>query len=281
MTLQIHTEAVAVHGVCVRTPGPLCLAAGNDFAGHFSLGNFLIYDSLLVLPALAGIFIGAPLMAREFEQGTARLIWTQGITPVRWLVTKVNFVVVVASVLSGVIAFATVQMVGVQREAFTSRWSSFDIQGVPFVAYVVFAIALGVAVGSLARRVLPAMVITLAVFVAARLAVVLWIRPNLLRPLEWDASRPMTDSGDVWTVGQRAVDLTGNSISEEYYHQVMASSGAMLGSSGEYLRAHGVVLLQLYQPESRFWLFQNLEGTLFLAAAAVLFGLAVLSTRRT
>jgi hypothetical protein len=55
----------------------------------------------------------------------------------------------------------------------------------------------------------------------------------------------------------------------------------MLGSSGEYLRAHGVVLLQLYQPESRFWLFQNLEGTLFLAVAAVLFGLAVLSARRT
>jgi len=34
------------------------------------------------------LFIGAPLLAREFEHGTFRLAWTQGISRRRWLLSK-------------------------------------------------------------------------------------------------------------------------------------------------------------------------------------------------
>jgi hypothetical protein len=40
---------------------------------------------LLAVPALIGMFWGAPLVAREFETGTYRLAWTQGVTRTRWL----------------------------------------------------------------------------------------------------------------------------------------------------------------------------------------------------
>jgi hypothetical protein len=280
LTLQLQGDEASVHRVCSATPGPICLAAGNDFAGTFSLPNFLIYDSLLVLPALAGIFIGAPLLAREFEQGTVRLIWTQGVTRIRWLATKVNLVLVSAVVMSGAIAVVAILLVDAQIQAFTSRWSSFDIQGLPFVAYVVFAIALGTAVGGLVRRVLPAMGMALALFVAVRLAVVIWLRPNFLPPLEWDISKPMTDGGDSWNVGQRVVDLSGHPVSQSQYNQLIANAGALQGSTGDYLRAHGVVVYQLYQPESRFWLFQNLEAGLFIGLAAGLIALTVWLTRR-
>ena len=33
-----------------------------------------------VLPALAGLFVGAPLLARELEQGTYRFAWTQAVS---------------------------------------------------------------------------------------------------------------------------------------------------------------------------------------------------------
>ena len=36
---------------------------------------------LAVLPALAGLFVGAPLLARELEHGTHRFAWTQGDHP--------------------------------------------------------------------------------------------------------------------------------------------------------------------------------------------------------
>jgi hypothetical protein len=40
---------------------------------------------LNLLPGLAGVFIGAPLVAREVEDGTWRLAWSQGVTRRAWL----------------------------------------------------------------------------------------------------------------------------------------------------------------------------------------------------
>ena len=46
--------------------------------------------AMLVAPAVIGMFWGAPLVARELEAGTHRLIWNQSVTRTRWLVTKVR-----------------------------------------------------------------------------------------------------------------------------------------------------------------------------------------------
>jgi hypothetical protein len=56
------------------------------------------------LPALAGVFIGAPLLAREFEYGAWKLAFTQSVTRTRWLVTKLA--VVGAGVAAATVAFA-------------------------------------------------------------------------------------------------------------------------------------------------------------------------------
>jgi hypothetical protein len=50
------------------------------------------------------------------------------------------------------------------------------------IAYAAFAFALGVTSGAILRRTLPAMGATLVVFVAVRLAVVDWVRPNFMTP---------------------------------------------------------------------------------------------------
>ncbi len=44
----------------------------------------------LAVPGLIGMFWGAPLIAREFETGTFRLAWTQGVTRTRWLAAKLS-----------------------------------------------------------------------------------------------------------------------------------------------------------------------------------------------
>jgi ABC-type transport system involved in multi-copper enzyme maturation permease subunit len=49
---------------------------------------------ILTLPVLTGAFIGAPLIARELEHGTQRLIWTQTITRRQWLSGKLIAVMV-------------------------------------------------------------------------------------------------------------------------------------------------------------------------------------------
>ncbi|MGH3881549.1 MAG: hypothetical protein ACRDSK_31370 [Actinophytocola sp.] len=65
--------------------------AGRGFLDrHTEWGNRFVWASFL--PALAGVFIGAPLFAREFEHGTWRLAVTQGVTRTRWFTTKIALV---------------------------------------------------------------------------------------------------------------------------------------------------------------------------------------------
>src|SRR5262249_52469764 len=64
-------------------------AFGNQF-------DFLRFSVpwLNLVPVLVAMLVGAPLVARELEHGTHRLVWTQGVTRLRWLAVKVLLVVV-------------------------------------------------------------------------------------------------------------------------------------------------------------------------------------------
>ncbi|HEX5440190.1 MAG TPA: hypothetical protein VFW76_04860, partial [Ktedonobacterales bacterium] len=65
----------------------LCNSITSRF-NNLYFGNLLGLAGLLALPLLVGMFLGAPLVARELETGTFRLIWTQSVTRLRWLLTK-------------------------------------------------------------------------------------------------------------------------------------------------------------------------------------------------
>jgi len=280
VAIEAQSSFGAVRQSCGSPPGPLCQTNSLHFDSQFTTIFELIQGALLAMPGLAGIFIGAPLLAREFEQGTARLVWTQGITRRRWLAMKLGVIVAVAVVVASVLGVVGGLVTGTPGGTFDSRWSSFDLQGPVLVAYVFFGITLGAAAGAVIRRTVPAMAVTLVAFIAIRVAVYNWVRPNLLPPLSWDTSKLTPNLGDSWNLGQRAVDLSGHPVSDQYYQQLLANAGVLPGSFADYMRAHGVVVLQLYQPESRFWLFQGMEAALFVVLAAALIGLAVWAIRR-
>ena len=48
---------------------------------------------------VVGVFWGAPMIARELEAGTSRLVWTQSVTRTRWLATKLGVAGVGAAVV--------------------------------------------------------------------------------------------------------------------------------------------------------------------------------------
>jgi ABC-type transport system involved in multi-copper enzyme maturation permease subunit len=58
---------------------------------------------LKLLPAFVAILVGAPLVAREFEHGSHRLVWTQSVTRWRWLAAKIGFVLLGCLLLSAVL----------------------------------------------------------------------------------------------------------------------------------------------------------------------------------
>jgi len=87
-SLQLRAQAAVVAGALALLA---VVAAGllhrDDGTARLWLGVLV-----LVTPALIGMFWGAPLVAREFEEGTYRLAWTQSVTRTRWLVVKLAVV---------------------------------------------------------------------------------------------------------------------------------------------------------------------------------------------
>lgn len=116
-----------------------------------------------VAPVVAG-WAGAALVARELENGTAELAWTQSITPTRWLMEKLAvpavFLTVGTSLL--VIHFRTLLN---WADAHNLHRAGYQIQdyyfgfGPSLVAYVLLGLAIGVLMGFLTRAVLPALAI--------------------------------------------------------------------------------------------------------------------------
>lgn len=138
----------------------------------------------LVLPAVLGIFWGAPLIARELETGTYRLAWTQGVTRSKWIVCK-NVVVGVASMLAaGLMAWMLTWWASPIDAVNANRFGTqvFDTRYIAPIAYAAFAFAVGVSAGVLWRRTLPAMASTLVVYVTTRTLFTQYLRPHLLSP---------------------------------------------------------------------------------------------------
>ncbi|MEO7235029.1 MAG: ABC transporter permease subunit [Lapillicoccus sp.] len=159
---------------------------------------------MAAVPALVGIFWGAPLVARELETGTHRLAWSQGVTRYRWLAHRFGLSLLVTVVAVGALSAAVSWWSG-PLDGSTSQTQGglpdrlspvvFAMRGIVPVGYAVLALAVGVLAGLVLRRTLPAMTLTLVVVVATQLLVPAWVRPHLV---------PATD--EVVTVTERPLD---------------------------------------------------------------------------
>jgi ABC-type transport system involved in multi-copper enzyme maturation permease subunit len=270
----------------------------------------------LVLPALIGLFWGAPLITRELEAGTHRLVWNQGITRSRWLAVKLGLVGLAAVTAAGLGSLAVdwwANPIDKTANDFARMAPLlFDTRGIVPIAYAAFAFALGVTVGMLVRRTLPAMAITLAVFVAVQIAMPLLVRPHLIAPVRstieiTDSSldglavprgggpiRAITKAPDAgaftgaWVLSSRTVDASGHAVDTI---SLSPSSGpcappqggpAQVPAGAEPGDALSACLAEIkrlgyrqrvtYQPSSRFWAFQWYETGIYTALALALGG---------
>jgi len=177
--LQFRAQAAVVAGALAL----LAVAAAGLL--HRDNGTARLWLGVLVLvaPGLIGMFWGAPLVAREFEEGTFRLAWTQSVTRTRWMAVKLAVVGLASMAAAGLLSLVVTWWSGPLDRADLNQFATFDQRGIAPIGYAAFAFTLGVLAGALIRRTLPAMFVTLAVFVAVRLTEFSWLRPRLLRPV--------------------------------------------------------------------------------------------------
>jgi hypothetical protein len=131
--------------------------------------------AVLVAPVLLAMFAGPPVVARDLENSTYRYVWTQGIGRVRWTVAKLVILGAVVTIAALAISqlFAWFFAPFLTTEQLTVYTPSvFATRGVSYAAWTLTAFCLGAFLGTLVRRVLPAMAITPVVYVA--LAALTW-----------------------------------------------------------------------------------------------------------
>lgn len=168
----------------------LCLRAGmtdmldaagwpaKDLTASLQLGQRYTYLMLALgfLPVLLGVFVGAPLIASDQEQGTAKLVTTQSVPRRRWLIAKLTLGYALALVAGLVLSALFTWWWKPYRSVFPATWleaSVFDNTGPVLPAFCLFLTAAGITIGVLLRRVMFSMSVTLAFSVVAN---VVWGR---------------------------------------------------------------------------------------------------------
>jgi ABC-2 family transporter protein len=293
-----------------------CAAAQTTFLRtDRSLFTILGFLSLFV-PAALGVFLGAPLVARELETGTFRLAWTQSVSRTRWLAVKIAVAGLTGMAVAGLVSLFVTWWAHPLDRVQMAQYTYFDQRSVVPVAYAAFAIALGVACGILLRRTVPAMAATLAGFVAVRLGFTYDVRAHLLPPSHLNTSLSSGNGlgfeitpphGIVFVANNPTIpnamvlsshitDASAHTVSAQTLHAFVASRcpaianpthSASLGPANQGAFNHCIQRLSstfhlavTYQPPSRYWPLQWSEFGIFLGAALVLVGVAFWRIRR-
>jgi ABC-type transport system involved in multi-copper enzyme maturation permease subunit len=286
--LQLHRAHDAA--IACNTVSPTCadLVTRFNFMNHVLVGGY----ALQAVPALIGAFVGAPVLARELETGTFRYAWTQGFGRWRWTLAKLVALAVVVAAAAGAFSvllswyyqpyLATANQSLSLSEATPFSLGLFDLRGVAFAAWTLVAFAIGALAGMLIRRVVPAIVATLAAYAGLALLAANLVRQHYLTPLSttrvdvpgsaWIMSQWWTKGGTFAFAGpppnsllmqlcpNAPVGVVGKPLHQTYF---------------QCLAQHGYTLWTSYQPASRFWPFQWIEGGWLLALSAVLIAATV------
>ncbi len=250
---------------------------------------------LLAVPVLIGAFAGAPVLARELETGTFRYAWTQGFGRWRWALAKLVLLAVVLAAAAGACGvvvswyyqpyFASGnQALGLYQ--ISPLATLFSLRGVAFPAWTLAAFVIGALAGMLIRRVVPAIVATLAVYAGLAVAASGFLRERYLTPLAtssanvpgtgWIISQWWTKDGKFAFGGNPPINLLNQFCSA-------APSGPGKPSQGTFaqcLAQHGYTMWTSYQPASRFWPFQWIEGGWLLALSVLLIAATVWLVQR-
>ncbi len=303
-----HQYAVSGIPACHASCGALARDFLQQQATAQNVAGFLGL-AVLAVTGLLGAFWGAPLVAREFETGSFRLAWTQGVTRGRWLAVKASVIGLCSIAVAGLLSLMVTWWASPLDTASMDPWATFGQRDITPVGYAAFVFLLGVTAGMLIRRAIPAMAITLVIFAAVQVAMPLWVMPHLIAPEQttrpvsattatatgstgpsnhylffvpspvsmpgaWILSPP-ADCGSqpgASTAACQVITPNGRSAATLPATKACTSSAPESGPGSCAAYIGGLHLRQVitYQPASRYWPLQWYETGIYLGLSAIL-----------
>jgi hypothetical protein len=244
----------------------------------------------MVLPALLGVFIGAPMFAREIEQGTYIFILTQSVSLTRWWTTKAlvgGVPVVAAMTVLGLLAgWAREPMPWIPERLLTPR---FEIEGLAPGVHTLFGVSVGVALGLWLRNTMAAMAVTLALYVAVVAGLATTARIHYAPPVQHVQAftlTPMYPSDLGWRINDGFLNDEGERVEVSFLECIDRHSRRDAVIDGQelaetcYREAGAVAYAITYHPADRYWRFQATEAGLLGVLSAGVLGSAALAVRR-
>lgn len=251
------------------------------------------------LPILVGMFLGSPLIAREYEEGTDQLAWTQSVSRRRWLTTKLfwalGFALIYGILLSILVTWWARTLNSLEHYRFVQ--GHFETQGLMPAIYTIFFTGVGFMTGAWFRKTMVGFALTFGVFVLCMTLFANWIRPHYMRPITVTAKMGPGTLDDkiptgAWILRRDIVDQNGVVVRDIFpaapaqcqkiiqQQQVRTGNGIVrvkpAPGSGDpidvCLNAAGFHQIASYQPSYRYWDFQRIEAGIYLGLTALVTG---------
>jgi hypothetical protein len=285
----IHLASAYTHydvASCLDRQSQACAYSVGNFGAHAgALRSMLGWLNLLI--GLIGVALAAPLIL-DLENGTATFAWTQSVTRGRWLTMRLGVPVLTALAAGGVYSL----LLGWYRGPLDATFgpfseSGFDVQGIVPLAYVLFALSLGLAIGVIWRRTAPAMIAGFIAYFVARISVDSWLRQRFLTPLTvtWGPHASGPNLQQAWVTVEGPSNSAGHIFSGSFpalERCAKGGAGGIKAVSQSCLDRLGAGYTHaVYQPASRFWEFQGIEFALFAGMAVLLIAFAAWRVLRT
>jgi hypothetical protein len=230
--------------------------------------------------------VGEQLAGVQLLDGTFRFAWTQGAGRTRWTLGTLVLPAVLLTAATG--AFTAIFWWYFRPFLTDGQVSemlplAFALLGVAFAAWTLLAYSLAAFLGTLFRRTVPAMAVTLVVYIALAMETATTIRQHYATPVTMRG----WNNNSVWVISSWVKAPNGQVLSHSAVNTLAQHLPASVQNSSSpnaftpWLTQHGYTLRQSAQPDSRFWQFQLTEGGwLLVVSAALIAGTVWLARRR-
>ena len=235
--------------------------------------DWYMYTTFAVIgaPVLVAAWSGATLTSRELEHGTARLAWTQSVSPVRWLAAKLALPAVLITVGSGLLvglhhwAWSTGQG---RRLDSAKDWhdiGTYAANGPATAAMALAALVIGALFGLLKRNSLASLVGSLCG------TGLLWSVMAIATPHLWPTVTKVSSlkrsapAGSGIVVDQGLVTSTGAHVTDPN-----CGGSGFASCQARYTKLDAVAYYNDYHPQSHYWPLQLTATAIILAVTALL-----------